>query len=154
VGCSNPCPCGLGPPGCTCSDVARARYRRRLSAPLLDRFDLRVAVQPPEPGDGVVETSDDVRARVAAAVERQRQRFRGTSWRRNAQIPAGALDRMAPLRDDALDAWRAQADVRTMTGRGAARVRRVARTLADLDDSPNVVASHVLWAAMLRDDIP
>jgi magnesium chelatase family protein len=154
VGCSNPCPCGLGPPGCTCSDVARARYRRRLSAPLLDRFDLRVAVQPPEPGDGVIESSDDVRSRVAAAVERQRQRFRGTSWRRNAQISAGALDRMAPLQDDALDAWRAQADVRSMTGRGAARVRRVARTLADLDDSPDVLASHVLWAAMLRDDIP
>src|SRR5688572_15656787 len=51
IACSNPCPCGLGPPGCTCGDAARARYRRRLSAPLLDRFDLRVAVQPPEPGD-------------------------------------------------------------------------------------------------------
>src|SRR5689334_7284591 len=49
VACSNPCPCGLGPPRCTCSEVQQARYRRRLSAPLLDRFDLRLDVRPPEP---------------------------------------------------------------------------------------------------------
>ena len=154
IACSNPCPCGLGPPGCTCGDAARARYRRRLSAPLLDRFDLRVAVQPPEPSDGAIEDSDAVRERVVAAVERQAQRLRGTSWRRNAHIPAGALDRLAPLGDDATEAWRAQAEIRGMTGRGAARVRRVARTLADLDDAPSVAAAHVLWAALLRDDIP
>jgi magnesium chelatase family protein len=154
IACSNPCPCGLGPPGCTCGDAERFRYRRRLSAPLLDRFDLRVAVQPPEPGDGVIESSADVRERVSAAVERQRLRLRGTSWRRNAHIPAGALDRLVALSDDATDAWRAQAEIRGMTGRGAARVRRVARTLADLDDSPELQASHVLWAALLRDDIP
>ena len=50
VACSNPCPCGLGPPGCLCSDISRARYRRRLSAPLVDRFDLRVALGPAAPG--------------------------------------------------------------------------------------------------------
>src|SRR5262249_29405382 len=45
VACCNPCPCGLGDERCRCTDVHLARYRRRLSAPLLDRFDLRLRVQ-------------------------------------------------------------------------------------------------------------
>ena len=75
VAAMNPCPCGeLGAPGsCRCSDASRARYTRRLSGPLLDRFDLRVHVQRPDavallrgtPGE---ETSV-VRERVAAARE-------------------------------------------------------------------------------------
>jgi magnesium chelatase family protein len=154
VACTNPCPCGLGPPGCGCSEVERSRYRRRLSAPLLDRFDLRIAVRPPEANDPPGETSAEVRARVFEAVARQRVRLDGTPWRRNAHIPAGALQRMIPLRPDALDAWRAQAEVRSLTGRGAARVLRVARTLADLEDTPDVLAAHVLWAALLREDVP
>lgn len=154
VACTNPCPCGLGPPTCHCGEVERARYRRRLSAPLLDRFDVRLAVRPPEPGDLVGESSAVVRERVAAAVERQRARLRGTPWRRNAHIPAGALERLMPLTDDALDAWRIEAETRSLTGRGAARIRRVARTLADLDDAPFVLASHVLCAALLREDVP
>ena len=72
VAATNPCPCGGGPPGsCQCDDNARARYLRRLSGPLADRFDLRVVVHRPavdellgaEPG----ESSADVRQRVVAA---------------------------------------------------------------------------------------
>jgi magnesium chelatase family protein len=51
IACSNPCPCGLGPPRCICSEALRLRYRRRLSAPLIDRFDLRVALGPASPND-------------------------------------------------------------------------------------------------------
>ena len=154
VACSNPCPCGLGPPTCHCGEVERARYRRRLSAPLLDRFDVRLAVRPPEPGDLVGESSAVVRERVAAAVERQRARLDGTPWRRNAHVPAGALERLMPLTPDALEAWRTESEGRSLTGRGAARIRRVARTLADLSDAPSVLASHVLCAALLREDVP
>jgi magnesium chelatase family protein len=153
VACSNPCPCGLGPPGCACGERERARYRRRLSAPLLDRFDLRLAVRPPEAHDTTGESSADVQLRVAAAIERQRVRLRATPWRRNGHVPAGALERLAPLGADALAAWRAQAELRGLTGRGAARIRRVARTLADLDDAPDVLETHVLWAALLREDV-
>lgn len=154
VACTNPCPCGLGPPGCACTEFQRARYRRRLSAPLLDRFDLRLAVRPPEASDPAGEPSESVRARVTSAVARQRARLAGTPWQCNGHIPAGALERLVPLAPDALAAWRAQAELRGMTGRGAARVRRVARTLADLDDAPDVLEAHVLWAALLREDVP
>ncbi len=154
VACTNPCPCGLGPPRCCCGDGQRARYRRRLSAPLLDRFDLRVSVQAPEATDVVGESSTVVAGRVVAAVERQQHRLRGTRWRRNAHVPAGALQRVIPLDRPAHDAWLEEIDARRLTGRGAARIRRVARTLADLDDHPEVRPDDVALAALLREDAP
>jgi magnesium chelatase family protein len=154
VACTNPCPCGLGPPTCACGELERARYRRRLSAPLLDRFDLRLAVQKPEPTDERGEGSGDVRERVGAAVQRQRLRLRGTPWRRNAHVPAGALAELLPLSGDAFDVWIAEAEARQLTGRGAARIRRVARTLADIDDRPEIEPAHVALAALLREDVP
>jgi magnesium chelatase family protein len=154
IACTNPCPCGLGPPMCGCSEVQRARYRRRLSAPLVDRFDLRLAVRAPEAGAQSGESSAVVRERVRAAAARQRHRYEGRSWRNNAHIPAGALSTFVPLTGDALDAWLAETELRRLTGRGAARIRRVARTLADVDDVVEVTAAHVALAAMLREDVP
>jgi magnesium chelatase family protein len=154
VACSNPCPCGLGGPQCRCTEQQRAGYRRRLSAPLLDRFDLRLEVHPPEPGDQHGEVSAAVRERVAAAVARQRRRYRARSWRRNGHVPAGALAPAIPLRPAAADAWRWVIEERRLTGRGAARIRRVARTLADLDDRDELSDADVLSAALLRDDVP
>lgn len=154
VACSNPCPCGLGGPACRCSERQRAGYRRRLSAPLLDRFDLRLQVPPPEPSDPAGEDSASARARVEAAVQRQRRRFRGRPWRRNGQVPAGALTRAIPLHAAAQEAWRWATEDRGLTGRGAARIRRVARTLADLDDRDELTEGDVVSATMLRDDVP
>ena len=154
VACSNPCPCGRGGPSCQCTEMQRARYRRRLSAPLLDRFDLRLEVHPPEPGDGPGEPSSTVHARVAEAVARQQQRYASRSWSRNAKVPAGALADVIPLTSDGEDAWRWAIGHDALTGRGAARVRRVARTLADLEGSSDVDDRHVTLAAALREEVP
>ncbi len=154
IACTNPCPCGLDASLCRCSDWQRARYRRRLSAPLLDRFDLRLRVAGPQPVDGPGEPSELVAARVLAAVERQRARLRGTPWRRNAHVPAGALARYVALTQEVTDAWRLVVEEHQLTGRGAARVRRVARTLADLEDVPAITAEHIALAASLRGEVP
>lgn len=151
VACANPCPCGRRESECKCGDVQRTRYARRLSAPLLDRFDLRVRIE--EAGAEPGESSAIVAERVAAAVARQRARLRGTPWRRNAHIPAGALERYTALSDDAREAWSGVCEVRQLTGRGAARVRRVARTLADLDERPAIEAGDIESAAWMREDL-
>ena len=153
VAAMNPCPCGQGgPPGaCRCSEAARARYGRRLSGPLLDRFDLRVAVRRPDVGELLQgpagEGTPEVAARVAAA--RAVAAERGV--RANADLPAPALDRVAPL---APAAWRIlehRLRAGTLSARGLHRVRRVARTLADLDGAPGVVGEeHVCSALELR----
>jgi magnesium chelatase family protein len=154
IACSNPCPCGLGGPSCTCNELQRTRYRRRLSAPLLDRFDLRLEVHAPEPGDGPGEPSGVVRERVLDAIARQERRYARRPWRRNAQVPAGVLHRAIPLTGDVEDAWRWAIAHYQLTGRGAARIRRVARTLADLDGNAELVAHHITLAASLREDVP
>jgi magnesium chelatase family protein len=154
VACTNPCPCGLDAVNCRCTEWQRQRYRRRLSAPLLDRFDLRLRVAGPQPGDGPGEASAVVAERVRAAVDRQRSRLAGTPWRRNAHVPAGALARFTALDADALDAWHLAVEDQVLTGRGAARIRRVARTLADLDDTPDIGAEHVALAASMRGEVP
>ncbi|MET0460020.1 MAG: YifB family Mg chelatase-like AAA ATPase [Ilumatobacteraceae bacterium] len=133
VAATNPCPCGGGPPGwCECDDLARRRYVRRLSGPLLDRFDLRVAVQRPgvddlhDPGGG--EPSAVVAARVQAA----RAVAMTRSGRLNAQLDGAGLDEFAPLTAAARAILRAEIERDRLTGRGYHRIRRVARTVADL----------------------
>jgi magnesium chelatase family protein len=154
VACSNPCPCAQPPPTCSCSPERVARYRRRLSAPLIDRFDLRMWVGPPEAGDGPGEPSAQVQARVRAAVALQRERYAGRAWRTNGGLPAGALTRHVTFDTAAEEAWREIIERRALTGRGAAAIRRVARTLADLDQMPEVRAEHLERAVMMREDVP
>src|SRR4029079_15265373 len=98
-------------------------------------------------------SSEVVAARVAVAVERQRERVRGTRWRRNAHIPAGALERYTSLRGDARDAWIGVCELRMLTGRGAARIRRVARTIADLADRAQIPAADIEHAGWMREEL-
>jgi len=153
IACTNPCPCGLGPPLCMCDPGRLAKYRRRLSAPLLDRFDIRVYVSAPSPLAVAGESSDVVRERVAAAVARQRRRYDGLTWRSNAHVPPGLLPFAIPLSREATAALHDIAVDRDLTARGAARVRRVARTLADLDDCEGIDVAHVVLAADLRGEV-
>jgi magnesium chelatase family protein len=154
VGCTNPCPCGRVAAQCHCTDFARARYARRLSAPLLDRFDLRLRITGPTAHDRPGECSAVVAERVAAAAGRQRHRLRGTPWRWNREIPAACIDRYATLTGSGVDAWRDAVEDGLLTGRGATRIRRVARTIADLADAESIDAEHVVLAASLRQDVP
>lgn len=154
VGCTNPCPCGRAATQCHCSEAQKARYARRLSAPLLDRFDLRLRITGPTAHDAPGESSATVAARVQAAVARQHERFRGTRWRWNREIPTHLVDQFAEMTDGAVDAWRLVVEAGLLTGRGAARVRRVARTIADLADAPMIDGEHIVLAASLRQDVP
>ena len=154
VACSNPCPCGSGGNECRCSDAQRERYRRRLSAPLLDRFDLRVRVDAPESDDEPGESSAEVGARVAVAYERQRGPVRRLAVVAEHARRRGRGTRLLPLGPEADEVWRELIGDRRLTGRGATRIRRVARTLADLDDSAGISAAHLETAAGMRGDVP
>jgi len=155
VAATNPCPCGEGSPGaCTCDESARARYLRRFSGPLLDRFDLRVAVSRPKTDELVSpqcgESTADVAERVAAA--RELAFFR--SGCANSALSREQLDLVAPLSSSAEKRLRRELENGRLTGRGYHRVRRVARTVADLDGAPDVVSDeHLNLALMMRVDL-
>ena len=156
VGATNPCPCGEGGAegSCRCPPSARQRYLRRLSGPLLDRFDLRVVVTRPDAtevlGGRPGEATADVAARVAAA--RQLARARGV--RCNADLPAARLDELAPLATGAARLLEHRLRAGLLSARGLHRIRRVARTLADLADAPAPVGEeHVCLALSLRAEL-
>jgi magnesium chelatase family protein len=133
VGATNPCPCGGGRPGnCSCSEAGKARYLRRLSGPLLDRFDLRVVVDRPAVDELMAaydgEPTGVVRERVLAA----RALADGRGHRCNSQVAVARLDEVAPLTSEARELLRSWLDRGRLSGRGLHRIRRVARTIVDL----------------------
>lgn len=143
---ANPCPCGGGPRGCSCPPLRRATYFSRLSGPLLDRVDLKVAVRPVTRLDlrlGPGESSDVVAARVLEARARQRRRWAGTPWTLNTQVPGKVL-RQGALRLPARDRRPLDhgIDRGTLTLRGLDRCLRMAWTVADLcgDERPGLAA--------------
>lgn len=153
VAATNPCPCGAGPLGsCRCSAAQIQRYTRRLSGPLLDRFDLGLWVDPPPAADVLVPGArGEPTAAVRARVERARLRAARRGVRVNRQLRGDALERAAPLSTEALDVLRGRLAAGRITMRGAQRVRAVALTLMDLDgvDGP-LDAGHVHVALSLR----
>ena len=155
VAAMNPCPCGgAGEPGaCRCGPGALARYGRRLSGPLVDRFDLRVQVARPAVdelmGSVAGESTEAVAARVVAA--RDRAAARGVPV--NHRLRGPALDEAAPLHGSARDLLREALRAGRLTARGLERVRAVALTVADVDgaDVP-LTDRHVREALALRCD--
>lgn len=150
VGATNPCPCGYlgdGRTACRCGPAAVERYRGRLSGPLLDRFDLRVAVARLGGGELTApggEESAVVRERVIRARERQQRRTLLNRDLQRDRLDAMAWDAEArTLLAAAVDRW-------GLTGRGWDRVRRVARTIADLADCEAISGDHVAEALSLR----
>jgi len=140
VGAMNPCPCGyLGSTGhpCRCTPHQIHRYRGRLSGPLLDRFDLQLELAPLD-GDALLSNgargpdSQTLRSAVLEARARQQQRFAGSSMRTNARIPHRDLDRHAELDREARRLYPHLVKRMRLSARAGHRLRRVARTIADL----------------------
>ncbi|MCB0956793.1 MAG: ATP-binding protein, partial [Ilumatobacter sp.] len=152
IAATNPCPCGGGPPGqCDCDEGARLRYLRRLSGPLLDRFDLRVGVARPEVDDLLASGGGEPTAVVAQRVADARQRSLERIGMTPAAIPPGRLDELAPLSEPARTRLRDELEQDRLTGRGYHRIRRVARTIADLRGADELVEDeHVVMAMQMR----
>src|SRR3954469_6647088 len=148
VGACNACPCARPKGDCDCDDVARARYARRLSGPLLDRIDLVCQLDAARPlelvSDGPgPEGSKEVRARVVAARERQRRRLVGSGALCNADMDA-RLTRLHVRLGARLRARMLAGHLGTgMSARGHDRVLRLARTIADLDGRERVRPSDI-----------
>ena len=151
----NPCPCGhLGNAALSCSRAPRCAeaYQNKISGPLLDRIDLHVdvdAVNPWEMNNAdstPVETSAQIRARVVAARERQIAR-QGIP---NAQLDGTALDTVATLSDELTEFLNTAAQQMGMSARGYNRIRRIARTIADLRGAANIEMSDLAEALSYR----
>ncbi len=158
IGAMNPCPCGnAGEPArmCTCSANDIARYRARLSGPLIDRIDMHVTLAPVpirELGNGgTSERSAAIRQRVERARERQRTRYTGQRGIRcNAHASGRALDDRGLVEADARALLHDAAETLRLSARGYHRVLKVARTIADLCERDVVSKADVAEALRYR----
>lgn len=141
----NPCPCGYAgcmDLRCQCSQVMIRNYLKRISGPLLDRFDIRLRLSPPDEEEffkskraheeALGLSTESARQAVLRARAIQQQRFQGEAFQLNSLIPARAIENYCLLDDKARTALRRGLDTLKASGRGIHRILRVARTLADL----------------------
>jgi magnesium chelatase family protein len=149
----NPCPCGyLGHPNgkCRCTPDQVARYRSKISGPLLDRIDLQIEV-PAVPVDELAgrasgEASASVRARVGAAREKQIAR----QGKPNAQLGPKEIETHVNAETDAETLLRQAIGKLNLSARAYHRVMKVARSIADLAGSEKVAKAHVAEAIQYR----
>jgi magnesium chelatase family protein len=154
----NPCPCGYRTDPrrqCNCTPPQVERYMSRISGPLLDRIDIHIEV-PAVPFNELTGTqaglgSAEMRASVVVARQKQQDRFASsTGVLANAQMSSRQLREFCPLKTSERNLMRDAVTEHGLSARAHDKILRVARTIADLESSDNIEASHIFEALNYR----
>lgn len=157
VAAMNPCPCGYfgdGTNRCSCSEQKIKQYLNKISGPLLDRFDIHIEV-PPVKFDELrsseqTENSQSIKKRVDAARQIQHDRFNGSDTLCNAKLNAEQFSKFCIIDKNAEKTLRDAFENLGLTARAYDRVLKVARTIADLEQSEIIHTEHILEAVQYR----
>lgn len=149
----NPCPCGYffgGGKQCVCPPQVIARYQQKISGPLLDRIDLYVEVPRLDfeklMGTSTEETSHEIRQKVMSARAIQHAR----NITSNAEMSPQEIARDCVLCDKGREILKKASDSLHLSARAITRLQKVARTIADLDNSPTITPTHLFEALQYR----
>lgn len=153
----NPCPCGYygsKEKECTCSETAIHKYMNRLSGPLLDRIDIQVEVNPVQYVDlkenEVEETSEEIRERVNKAREKQIERYKEYKIFSNSELNSKLINKFCILDSESEKLLHSAFERLKMSARAYTRILKVARTIADLDNSEEIKKKHIAEAIQYR----
>lgn len=153
----NPCKCGYFGDSrrqCTCTPTQVNRYRSRISGPLLDRIDIQVEVSNVDYEDlsstENSETSAEIKKRVNKTRKLQLERYKDYNIYSNSQLDAGMLKKFCPLGEEENAILRAAFDNLGLSARAHSRILKVARTIADLENSENIKSEHIAEAIQYR----
>ena len=158
LGAMNPCPCGyLGDKEkeCTCTEYMINRYLSRISGPLLDRIDIQIDVPRLTANElmnsnAVEEPSEKIRERVIAARQIQAKRYKNESILTNAELSAKLVKKYCKLDKASEEILRVAVVKYQLSGRRYDRILKLARTIADLDNSEAIVQKHLMEALQYR----
>ncbi len=156
----NPCPCGhYGDPfhECICSATQIQRYRHKISGPLLDRIDLHIEV-PAVPTTELInpnkaqagESSKNIRKRVTTAQKIQHQRLKNHSRRNNAALSDRDLKKFCRLDEECRNLLQSAMNRLGLSARAYSRILKVARTIADLQERPEIINTDIAEAIQFR----
>ena len=155
----NPCPCGYAMHNqreCTCSAVAIQKYKSKVSGPLLDRIDIQIEVETQDlemESTRKVDSSEEVRARVIAARQIQRDRFLAagiSGITSNAEMGTGELSKFCVLSSVGSMLLKAAIQKLNLSHRAHDRILKVGRTIADLAGSESIMPEHIAEAIQYR----
>lgn len=153
----NPCPCGFyGHPTkeCKCSAAAKKRYMDKISGPILDRIDIHIEVSPVEyeqlSCNSSAESSADIKKRVNRARQIQRERFKGTDVKCNAKMTPRMTKEYCVLGNEANELLKLSFEKLGLSARAYDKILRIARTIADLEESKEIAANHIAEALQYR----
>lgn len=158
LGAMNPCPCGyLGDKEkqCTCTEYQISRYQSRLSGPLLDRIDLHVDV-PRLTSEELLNTrssgenSNDIRKRVVSARKIQAERYRNDGILTNSELTSKLIRKYCQIDKASAELLKIAAVKYQLSGRRYDRILKLARTIADLEGSENILQAHLMQALQYR----
>ena len=154
---ANPCPCGgtdTQGNDCSCKPADKRRYRQKISGPVMDRIDLHMELLPISAADlrGATggEGSEEVRSRVVAARERQRQRYSHVPWNMNAHAPGEWLRKYFGFPNQHTRSLDSALERGIISMRGYDRIIRVATTIADYDGKEAPDKNDLMAALVLR----
>lgn len=157
VGAMNPCPCGNygeSKAVCVCSPISVIRYRKKISGPLLDRIDIQINV----PRETIqsnksplsLKTFEDMKSKIALARAAQIQRFAQAKIYTNAEITYRNIDKWCVLEPEAESLLQQAAGTKSLSLRSYHKIKKLSRTIADLDQAEIIGKQHVAEAISLK----
>ena len=153
----NPCPCGYygsKDKECTCTPEAISRYMGKISGPLLDRIDIQVEVTPVKyqklESDERIETSAEIKERVNKARMIQLERYKKHGVFSNSELTPHLSNIYCKLDLKSKEIVQNAFERLGLSARGYGRILKVARTIADLDESEEIGAKHIAEAIQYR----
>ena len=161
IGSTNPCPCGYygsKEKECKCSESQRRRYINKMSGPLMDRIDLRVAVSNVDYNSKEFknmknESSEVIRQRVEKARKIQKRRYGNYPFSTNGELDEKGIKDFCVLSRDAENILNRGAETLKFSMRAYSKIKKVARTIADIDGEPMIEKRHILEALQYRKEI-